>query len=457
MKKNILFLLSCLSLSSCYINKFSDFSQTFPPPLDTSKWTPITSSPIFIDDTVPYIVHTGTDKIVYIYKNSKNQLIYLEHNSLLNTTKQHNISSVLTPGATIVKLVYTEFGSQKIIGIVDRLNKFKSYIIHNNFNTSPQYDFLIPSSSINLYLHFHSASKGNLLYENSGGTDLESFDLTPSANPPIHTPSLNVAPTGFSYTTLTRNKNSLALYYNTDKFKTYNFTDGSVADGPSFTAAGLNMFMFSLQEGNDIWVTTTTAGKMNIYKVRVQNDGSIPSTTLIRSDLDTLEHGFIAKGEGGDYFMASQNVVDNKVQIVKTSDNFNTMEILGGITATTSEFKSVGGVPYLSYINTTTKELTILKYSNNEPDNDVSPQANISINSTTVSHNTPFTVSASTSSGNNLRYFWSVSPNNGATVENSTHSTTRITLPPSSAPIEIILEINDGSRSDRTTQEVTVL
>ena len=450
MKKNILLLSFCLFLSSCYINKFDEFSKEFEPTLDSTMWKPITSFPLFVDTTVPYIVYTGTDKIVYIYKNKKNQLIYLEHKQ--NTTKQYNISSVLTPGATISKLVYTEFGSQKVIGLLDSARQFKSYIIHNNFNTTPQYNFPIPSSSTRLHLHFHSASKGNLLYADASSTALEAFNLTPSADPPIHAPSDKVAPVGSSYTALTRNKNSLALYYNADRFKTYNFTDGSAADGPSFTA-GLTMFMFSLQEGNDTWVTTTTSGKMNIYKVRVQNDGSMPSPTLIGSDLDTLANGFIAKGEGSGYFMAALTAVGGQTQIVRTSDNFNTMENLGTVNTTTSEFKSVGGVPYLSYVDA--GELVILKYSNNGSGHGVLPQARISIDSTTVPANISFSVSASTSTGNNLRYFWNVSPNTGAIIEDPTRPITRITLPP--GRVRISLEVNDGLRSSRAVQEVMAL
>ena len=449
MKKNILLLSFCLFLSSCYINKFDEFSKEFQPTLDATMWTPITSFPLFVDTTVPYIVYTGTDKIVYIYKNKKNQLIYLEHKQ--NTTRQYNISDILTPGTTISKLVYTEFDSRKVIGLLDSTKKFKSYIIHNNFNTTPQYDLpLTDFGGDRLYLHFHSASKGNLLYSSSA-VQLSALNLTPSADPPIHAPSDKVAPAGSSYTALTRNKNSLALYYNADRFKTYNFTDGSAADGPSFTA-GLTMFMFSLQEGNDIWVTTTTSGKMNIYKVRVQNNGTIPSTTLIGSDLDTLANGFIAKGEGSGYFMAAQTVAGGQTQIIKTSDNFNTMENLGTVNTTTSEFKSVGGVPYLSYV-TATGELVILKYSNNDSSHGGAPYARISIDSTSVPANIAFSVSASASSGNNLRYFWNVSPNTGAIIEDPTRPTTRITLPP--GRVTISLEVNNGFTSSRATQVVT--
>ena len=456
MKKNVL-LLFCLFLSSCYVNKFDDFSTEFQPKLGSEMWTPIAESPIIIDTTVPYVVHSSTDRVIYIYMNNKNKLIYLEHNPLLNITKQHNISSIITPGVSIKNIVYTEFDSQRVIGLLDNTERFKSYIIHNNFNTSPQYNFSIPSPSTRLYLHFHSANKGNLLHDS--GTTLNSFDLIPDADPPLAISSTKVATVGDSYTALSRAGDSLALYYDAEKLKTYNFTDNTTESGGTISA-GLTMFIFSLQEANDIWVTTTTSGKMNIYKVRVQNNGVISSTTLIGSDFDTLANGYIAKGaESSSYFLASQNPVDKLIKVIKTTDEFDTMEILGldGLGSATTEkvnLTSLGGVPYLSYVDNTTKELTILKYLNKKSDQGVFPHARITINSTAVSANLPFSVSGSTSSGNNLTYFWSVSPSAGATIENPTHATTTITLP--SSRTKVTLEINNGSRSSKTTQVVTV-
>ena len=77
--------------------------------------------------------------------------------------------------------------------------------------------------------------------------------------------------------------------------------------------------------------------------------------------------------------------------------------------------------------------------------------------STTVTAGTEFSISASSSIGNNLTYFWYVTPNTGVTILNPVLSTTRITLPASSSKIKITLEINDGSRSSSASQEVTVL
>lgn len=460
MKKNVLLLLFCLLLSSCYVNRFEDYKPTLPSINDSEMWIPITTSPIFIDDSVPYTVYTSTDKIVYIYLNNKKQLIYLEHKPRQNTTKQHNISSILTSGSVLKQLTYIEFSSLKIIGFVEEkagISQFKSYIIHNNFNTSSQYNFVIPEFvDKSIYLHFHTANKGNLLYTDSA-SKFKTFNLTPNFTPPGAVSSPKEVTTGTLFTDLSRNKNSLALYYQTDQFKTYNFTDATTtAVDPIF---GLSALVFSLREANDIWITATVSSKMNIYKITVNDDGTIPAIPLIRSEIIGSK-GLIARGENSSsYFLASENA--GKIEVSETTDNFNTMESLGVANSTSAKLESVSGIPYLSYVNTTTttKELTILKYSKKDSDldNEVVPKAKITIKSTTVLGNDPFSVSASDSTGNNLSYFWSISPREGATVENPFSSTTRITLPPSSSKVQIMLDINDGSRSSSTTQEVTVL
>ena len=464
MKKNLL-LLFCLLLSSCYVNKFNDYDvsdlPTTTPSLDSKMWTPITTTPIYINDSISYISYVGKKNIIYIYINNKNQLIYLEYNPQANTTKQQNISSVVSSVPNIARLTYIEYGSQKIIGLVETVgpdSRFRSYFIHNNFSTSLQYDFNIAvfGGDKRLRLHFHSTRKGNLLY-NTGAT-FNAFDLAPSAKPPAYTISDKEAPiVGTAFTDLSRAGDSLALYYEGDLFKTYNFTDGSTINGPA--VAGLNSFVFSLREANNIWLTTTTAGKMDIYKVTVKDDGGITEESIKTDVLGSK--GIIAKGSGSSYFLASQNT-ENKIEISTTKDNFQTLESLGIAESRTAptgtDLLSLNGVPYLSYVND--GELNILKYSktDDDPENpEVLPKAKITMESTTVTAGTEFSISASSSIGNNLTYFWYVTPNTGVTILNPVLSTTRITLPASSSKIKITLEINDGSRSSSASQEVTVL
>ena len=463
MKKNILLLLFCLLLSSCYVNKFNDYEVSqlpvAPPSLDSKMWIPITTSPIYIDAAVPYVSFISKKNIIYIYLNNKKQLIYLEHNPQANTTRQQNISSVLSPSYDISQLTYTEYGSQKILGIIEQqagIFRFRSYFIYNNFSTKLQYDFKIAEfgGDKRLRLHFHSARKGNLLYT---GTSFNAFNLTPSAEPPAYALSDKASPTGTAFTDLSRAGDSLALYYEGDLFKTYNFTDGSTINGPA--VAGLNSFVFSLREANDIWLTTTTAGKMGIYKVTVKDDGGITEESIKTDVLGSK--GIIAKGSGSGYFLASQNA-ENKIEISQTTDNFETLESIGvansGVIPPTGlDLLGLSGALYLSYVSGI--ELTILKYSKKGDDSEnpeALPTAKITMESSKVTANVPFSVSAAASTGNNLTYFWYATPNTSVIIDNPVLSTTKITLPPSPSKVTITLEINDGIRSSSTTQEVTV-
>ena len=465
MKKNILLLLFCFLLSGCYINKFSEY--TIPEVQGPDTWAPINFAPIYIDTNLPYVTFVNTDNIIYIYKNKKNQLIYLEHNPQQNTTKQHNISSVLSPNSTLLQLSYTEYGSQKIVGFIEAetgMFRFKSYIIHNNFNTSLQYDFKVPKfENDTISLKFHTSKQGNLIYletsnTSSGQKKIQTFNLNPSIIPPSYKPSGKASLATRKedpYVSLSLNKQSLVLFSGTTHFKTHNFLDDSTQIGPTHSA--FTDLRFSLLEENNVWTTFTDTLGMNIVKITIDNSGAITEEVIKTGILGSK--GIIAKGTDLSYFLASRNV-NNKIEVSKTTNDFQTQEILGvtdfGSTLTDVNLLSLDGIPYLSYVDN--DELTILKYSKKDSDSDqgLLPQAKITIDSTTVLGNIPFTISAATSIGNNLSYFWSVSPNEGVNIQNPLNSTTKITLPSSSSKVTITLEINDGSRSSSATQEVTV-
>ena len=471
MKKNILLLLFCLLLSSCYINKFNDYEVSqlpvAPPSLDSKMWLPITTSPIYINASLPYISYVSKKNIIYIYMNNKKQLIYLEHNPQDNTTKQKNISSVLSPAYNVLQITYTEYGSQKIIGLIENnasMNRFRSYFIHNNFSTELQYEFDIPNfKNDKVFLKFYTASKGTLMYTESFFTDkkFQIFNLNPSASPPSYSVS-TMNPSGPAanedpYLSLTRAKKPIAFYSSRAGFRTYKFDSDTDLVGPIRpTYTGLT---FSHLEENDIWATLTDASGMNIIKVAVDDTGIITEETLKTDALGSK--GIIAKGSDSSYFLASQNTA-NTIEISQTTDKFQTLESIGvansgGIAPTEVNLLGLSGAIYLSYISAS--ELTILKYSKKGDDletPDVLPKAVITMESSTVTANVPFSVSAASSIGNNLTYFWHVSPNTGVIIDNPILSTTKITLPPSPSKVTITLEINDGVRSSSTTKEVTV-
>ena len=473
MKKNIL-LLSFLIFSGCYLNKFSDYIAPTPPVLtsDSVVWTPLVSIPIQINKTVPYTIFTNTDNLVYTYKNKRNQLSLLIHNSKNNATKQHNITSIPLSVSDTIQISYTEAKNTrtKIIGVTEfdpssTFYQFKSYIINNNWSTSDlnthSTDKILTSNPI--ILNYESSSLGTLILPHpfsANQKQLSNYNINPGGVNPHRNVIIDEDNT---YKIIHINNKIIVLFSDTSLFKTFNFTDNTTSDGTITYSTDPKTIKYSLYEGLNVWVTHNPSGQnMSIVKITLNNMGQIINEVTIKENIQGSD-GIITKGENANSYFLALKTTQNTLQVLKTSDNFQTLEILGvtsigSYNLTDINLTSINGIPFLSYVDTLTDELIILKYSQkNNSDSEALPQAKITLNSTTVTANTFFSVSGSTSLGNNLSYFWSVDPKLGSIIENSLNINTRISVPFSTTPIDIILEINDGENSYKTIQKITVL
>ncbi|MDK2818693.1 MAG: hypothetical protein KFW21_04515 [Spirochaetota bacterium] len=474
MKKNIL-LLSFLIFSGCYLNKFSDYMAPTPPvlTLDSAIWTSLVSIPIQINKTVPYTIFVNTDNLIYTYKNQRNQLSLLIHNSKNNITKQHNITSIPLSISDTIQISYTEANNTgtKIIGVTEfdptsTFYQFKSYILNNNWSTSDlntySTDKLITSNPI--IFNYENSSSGTLILPHPMSATqkrLSNYNINPTGVIPHRNIIIDENNT---YKIIDINNKIIALFFNSSLFKTFNFTDNVNSDGTIIYSSNPRTIKYSLSEGFDVWATHNPDGQnMSIVKITLNNSGQIINEVTVKEKIQGSE-GIITKGENANSYFLALKTTQNTLQVLKTSDNFKTLEILG-VTSIGSynliniNLTSINGIPFLSYVDTLTDELTILKYSQkeNNSDNHTLPEAKITLTSTTVTANTFFNISGSTSLGNNLSYFWSVNPKLGSIIENSLNINTRISLPSSVTPIDIILEINDGEKSYKTIQKITVL
>ncbi|MGL4676873.1 MAG: hypothetical protein ACRCWI_04305 [Brevinema sp.] len=222
----------------------------------------------------------------------------------------------------------------------------------------------------------------------------------------------------------------------------------------------LSTAIFSLIENqNRMWFTyNPSPNKMSIACVAVHPDKTIKTETIIKENIPGKE-GVIARDQQNNLYMALLSP-QNDLQIVRSSDNFQTLEVLGNISRQNNSITQLqlfifNNIPILSYIDN--QEFKMIKLNSSALQNSVL-QVKIPppfVPPPPLPTGVSISLQGESSSGYIQSYFWSIQPNDSAIITSPFTPNTEIIFN-TMGTYDITLEISDGINTVKDSVTINI-